>query len=848
MLCLNGPWKVNHIPYQGDISPVLEPNFVPEGWLTASIPEDIHATLRRAGATRGNTYNKLESEEAWIEQADWVYYKEFFCPEEFSRECCFLNFEGLDTFCEIYLNSQLIGGHDNMHIPCQLRVDNQLRPGGRNVLVVRFFSPVRYVESRNQREVFSITTSERMFARKAQMNYSWDFCGRCVTVGIWKDVTLFTRRGPRLGNYYLQTLSLAEDSASILLETEMDWLYGPESGCRVEAVLSLEGHQVLRTEGTPEEMSSQTLTLRKPELWWPAPYGGQPLYDFCLTLTQNGEVLDVRRQKFGVRTIRLLQEPQEDGGKSFQFEVNGRKLFLRGANWVPANAVYTDIRPRDYEVLLHSAIHGRISMLRIWGGGIYEPAPFFDLCDQLGILVWNDFMLACGIYPQDEAFLQAMAKEADWVLHTYRNRTCLAIWAGDNENGQAYGWAGRPFEFDRDKIGYGVLKDACKRLDPLRPYIETSPASPDRNMRGGDNPSSPYQGDLHLYIMSADPGKTAWRDYGKDYYKRVLGFRPRFVSEFGFVSLPEKDSFYRFNFRREPLRDPREIIKFLPFTKEYVDHNEMDKLIHFSQVFNAMALQYWIEYFRSLKGTCAGTLYWKYNDPLADCPDIWMYPSHMCAVDMYLKPKMTYYYTRRAYAESLVLLTEQLDGGWTLGGVTESLEDIPGTLTLSRRNFAGQELQRRTYTTVLKADCATVVDYLPQDCLVAENPLNEYVLLRFETRNGTLENRYFFADLCEINQLKLQETHVCVKALAYDGCVIRLTLESDHYARCVRLNMLDIRADYSDNYFDIDPGQQRQILIELPDGPVPREQVLYMEGENLSRVVIPLPPLTQQSC
>lgn len=844
MLCLNGPWKVNHFPYRSDISSVLEPNFVPEGWLTANVPEDIHATLRRAGVILGNTYNKREDEEQWIELADWVYYKEFFCPEELSGEHCFLRFEGLDTFCEIYLNGVLVGGHDNMHTPCQLAVSCQLRSGMRNTLVVRFFSPVRFVENRDQREVFSITTSERMFARKAQMNYSWDFCGRCVTVGIWKDVTLFARRGPRLGDYYLQTLSLAQDSASILLETEMDWLCGPEDGCRVEASLSLAGQEVLRAEGTPEDMASCTLTLPHPELWWPVPYGSQPLYDFRLVLTQNGKVLDERKQKFGVRTIRLLQELQADG-KSFQFEVNGRRLFLRGANWVPANTVYTDIRPKDYELLLHSAVHGRISMLRIWGGGIYEPAPFFDQCDQFGILVWNDFMLSCGIYPQDEAFQQTMAKEAEHVLRTYRNRACLAIWAGDNENGQAYGWAGRPFEFDRDKIGFGVLKEACQRLDPLRPYIETSPASPDPNLRGGDNPSSPYQGDLHLYIMSADPGKTAWRDYGKDYYKRVLGFRPRFVSEFGFISLPEKDSFYRFNFRREPLRDPREIIKFLPFTKAYVEQNEMDQLIHFSQVFNAMALQYWIEYFRSLKGTCSGTLYWKFNDPLADCPDIWMYPSHMCAIDMYLKPKMTYYYTRRAYAETLVLLTEQLDGGWTLGGVTEALNDLPGTLTLSRRSFAGKELQRLTYDTVLKADAATVVASLPKDSLIPDDPLNEYLLLRFETQGQRIENRYFFADLNEINRLKLEEAHVCVKALTYDGQSIAITLESDRYARCVRLNMLDVRADYSDNYFDIDPGEQRQVLIELPDGPVAREQVLYVEGENLPRMVVPLPPLCE---
>lgn len=217
-----------------------------------------------------------------------------------------------------------------------------------------------------------------------------------------------------------------------------------------------------------------------------------------------------------------------------------------------------------------------------------------------------------------------------------------------------------------------------------------------------------------------------------------------------------------------------------------------------------------------------------------------MFPSHMCAVDMYLKPKMTYYYTRRAYADTVVLLTEQLDGGWTLGGVTETLEDSEGTLVLSRRTFAGKELQRLSYHAVLKADSATVIARLSQDELAAEDPMNEYIFLRFEANGQTIENRYFFADLCEIYQLKLEEAHLCVKALSYDGKQISITLQSDHYARCVRLNILDVRADYSDNYFDIDAGEERTISIVLPQGALEKEQALYAEGENAARMVIPL--------
>ena len=475
----------------------------------------------------------------------------------------------------------------------------------------------------------------------------------------------------------------------------------------------------------PEEAQALSFPVENPRLWWPRPYGEPFLYDFSLRLTRDGQLLDERRQRFGIRTIEVIEEPQADG-KSFQFAVNGKPLFIRGANWVPVNTVYTDITRRDYEVLVHDAVKGNLTMLRIWGGGIYESSALFELCDEQGILLWSDFMLACGIYPQDQAFLDAMAQEAEYVLKTYRNYTCLAIWAGDNENGQAYGWAGRPYEFDTDKISNLVLRDACRLFDPRRYYLPTSPASPDPSLRGGDNPSSPYQGDLHLYIMSADPGVNANRDYGKDYYKRVTGFRPRFMSEFGFVGLPEKDSYYRFNVRREPLRNPQEIVKFLPFTRDYLDQGDIESVIYYSQVFNSMALKYWIEYFRSLKGTCSGTLYWKFNDPLADCPDAWMYPSHMCAIDMYLSPRMTYYYTRRAYEDVVVLITEAGDS-WHVYACNETDEDVSGTLRVSHRTFEGATLHSIEMPTVSRRDTASLLTTLRAVALAPRDRSREYL-------------------------------------------------------------------------------------------------------------------------
>lgn len=874
---LNGSWKVNHVPFQADIGAVLEENFVPEGWLAARVPEEIHAVLRRAGAIRGHTYGKAAEEERWIEERDWIYYKEFFAPKRMplDRETL-LVCEGLDTFCEIYLNGVFLGSGCNMHRAFRLDIREILRRGERNVLVIRFFSPVKYVEGMDERGIFSITTSDRIFARKAQMNYGWDFCGRTVTVGIWKNIGITVKEEPEIESYYLYTKQLGADFALVRMEAEIAWLTRPcasrktgddsGEGSRTERqeekyVLrtslfwngdkAAENEQVILQESgqsgakdTPALVEME-LRVEKPKLWWPAPYGEHPLYEAHIGLYRGEKLVAERRQRFGIRTVEVLQERQADG-KSFQFAVNGRKLFLRGANWVPAKMIYTDLTDEDYEVFLEYAARGNLSMLRIWGGGIYENPRMFELCDEKGILIWNDFMFACGIYPQNEEFLENVRLEAQEAVKRCRNYTCLAIWAGDNENGQAYGWAGRAYEFQTDRISNEVLREVCERLDPQRFYLPTSPGSPDEAFKGGDNPSSPYQGDQHIYIMSADPGVNAYRDYGKNYYKRILGIRPRFVSEFGFISLPEKDTFYRFNFRREPLRAPKELEEFLPSCKKYLDAGDFDRAIYYSQLFQAMALKYWIEYFRSLKGTCFGTLYWKFNDPLADCAGEGVFPSHMAAVDMYRNPKMAYYYTRRAYADVIAAFVER-ENGLDVVGISELLHPLAGELAVYCMDFEGNVLWKKETVCTLGADCAAVLCRIGEEELKGAQADSEYLKLELRTKNAVYENRRYFLDLDQNDRLALWPAGLAAVSLQHfrqgEKAAFRIRLKSARFARNVRLNILDVPADYSDNYFDMDAGEEKEIVITplfCADEERLRKTVLYAEAENQKRFIVPL--------
>ena len=828
---LNGTWKVTWVPHGSDIGFVLRPDFVPEGWLDARIPEDIHATLRRAGAIRGNTYDKREDEEHWIEEADWVYCRRFRGPDD-CQGTLQLVFDGLDTFCEIWLNGEPLGCTDNMFRPWRFDVTGRVLPGRLNRLVVRVLSATAAVEGRTG-DIFSITGSDRIFARKAQMSYGWDFCARCVTAGIWKGARLESVPELAMPEAYAYTDRLEGEDAVVCVQARL-----PE-GTRLRARLTYEG------ETAAEAMSAgdgdQTLALRvdRARLWWPRPYGGQPLYDLTLTLLKDSVTAAERVIPFGIRVVEVVQTPQPDG-LSFQFRVNGRRLFIRGTNWVPLDTVFTGITDDDYETLIHYAVRGNLSMLRVWGGGIYEQDAFYDLCDKNGLLVWQDFMLACGIYPHDQAFLDNLGAEAECVVRRLRNHACLALWCGDNENGQAYIWANRAYEFDGDPINHRVLKSVCEKLDPRRFYLPTSPGSPNPDIRGGDNQESPWQGDVHLYLMTADRGVPANRDYGRNYFKRVLGYRPRFVSEFGFISLLGRESYGRFNPRRQPLRCPDELISCLPMARKYQEAGNAEALIHYSQLFNASALQYWIEHFRSLKGACSGTLYWKFDDPLADCPDHYVFPSQMSAVDMYHQPRMTYYFTRRAYRDVLLCLNAVRDGVPAATLVNETENTVCGRLELSRRTFRGQLLAACAMDACCPADSAATLWVGEEDALAAPGSrFSEYLLAQLDTGREVLEARYLFADLDELDRLELPEGEAEIHpALTEDGLAV--TLRAKTYLRCVELRLADVRADFDDNAFDMDPGSERTLFIRPWSSIGLEEAMLCVRAENLDQVVFPV--------
>lgn len=841
---LNGKWKATYMPHNSPLGSILASDFIPEGWIDAHIPEDIHATLRRAGYIRGHFLGKDPEEDQWVEEADWVYYKEFYADKTLELKKVILEFGGIDTFCDIYLNGIKIGSGRNMFVSETFDVTEKLGFGKRNVLVVRIYSAVNWIKQLSRKGLFSSNNPDRLLVRKAQMNFGWDFCGRYVTSGIWKEVVIKAYDHPLLDSYYVYTKELGDGFAKIGLEVAT----APEVEAETEYTLGVElfkgTEPVYSFTGGINDLAAMELHLENPSLWWPRPYGEQFLYDFRLTLYKNGVKADTRAQKLGIRMIRVLQEKEGDG-ISFSFEVNGRRLFIRGANWVPLDVVYTNITGRDYETLLAYAAEGNISMLRVWGGGIYESESFFNLCDQYGILIYQDFMYACGVYPQSEDFLENVYREAVCNIKKYRNRTSLAVWCGDNENDLAYSWDMRPYGFINDRLNRDVLKAACEREDPHRFYIPSSPCSPFEEAKGGDNPGSPYQGDSHLYLLSPFPG-------AKNYYKKVKTVKPRFISEFGFVSFPGKDSYCKFNFFGKPTEALEPTIQGYPHPDSFESfESRADCMIYYSQVYNSHCLAYWIEYFRTLKPVCSGCLYWKFNDPVADnnyLEDM-KFPSLMSTVDFYKMPKMTYYYTKRAYEDAILVCNESEDeADCDIYLCSELMQDMEGTLEVFRMDFEGKVLwSLRKEGCTGKRDASTLLHSLKYNELGIMDRYGEYIKLEFRSQDRTLSNRYFLADVAEYYRLKLPPADLRVSHAARKSGSIYLTLKTENYARNVRINILDQDACYEDNYFDMDANSEKVIRILLRDECGINDKLLYIEGENVKRLTLALSDIGAES-
>jgi beta-mannosidase len=577
-----------------------------KSWLPAVVPGCVHSDLRREEKIPDPFWGVNETQLQWIEERDWEYRLTFTAPEElFTEEEIDLVADGLDTVATVRLNGREIGRSENMFVRQRWSVKSALRRG-KNELTVRFDSAMNYIRTHrleHEPREFNDPIGRSQVIRKQQCQFGWDWGPRFVTAGIWRDLRLEGWTGNRLECVRVRQRH-ADGRVTLLLSPELA-REESRSSCRWR--LSLGTLRVAEGSG-PE------IHVEHPQLWWPNGHGAQPLYTLEVeVLSADGDAVGHWIQRLGLRTLELDRHPDE-AGETFQFVVNGRPIFAKGANWIPAHAFVAGLTREDYARDLRSAAESHMNMLRVWGGGIYESEDFYDLCDELGLLVWQDFMFACSLYPGDREFQDSVRVEAEQQVRRLRHRACLALWCGNNEIEQLNTdrLKDARARIDYNAIFHGVLPKAVRDLDDVTPYW---PSSQHRGDGDNSHEAGEKRGDTHFWDV--------WhsRKPVKDYEK----WRFRFCSEFGMQSYSSPETQATFcpadngnvfgaameNHQKN--RGGNQVILDYVSRRYRFSKSQAD-LIYLSQLNQAFCMQTGVEHYRRLMPHCMGALYWQLND------------------------------------------------------------------------------------------------------------------------------------------------------------------------------------------------------------------------------------------
>jgi len=795
---LNGNWQFRQVG-TGD-------------WLPATVPGGVHTDLMAAKRIPDPFVADNELKVRWVAEADWEYRTSFTVSPELRKQAqIWLVCDGLDTLATVTLNGHVLGHTENMFRQYRWDVKPHLSASGANDLLISFASPVRYcAEKMAVRNLPGVSQAipGGPYLRKAPCQFGWDWGPQLPPIGIWKDLRIEGYTAARLEDVHLRQIHEQKQvtvEARVVVQRLQDApltaeirVTGP-NGERFEnsAAIQADGKALVHVQ------------VANPQLWWPNGYGAQPLYQVEIVL-RGDSVIEQRRYQIGLRTLELRQAPDQ-WGKSFEFVVNGVSIFAKGSNWIPADSFPTRLTTDYFEMLIRAAAETHHNMLRVWGGGFYEDERFYDLCDKYGILVWQEFIFSCSIYPLDKPdFLENVHAEVVQNVHRLRHRASLALWCGNNE--MEWGWSdwgwNRPDLQDMkaayDLFFHHTLREWCNAEDPDHSYWPSSPSS-DLNF---DAPNGQRQGDAHYWdVWHGRKPFTAYRDQ-----------YPRFMSEFGFQALPplatirtyasEPDwnitSYIMEQHQKNAYGNALMVAQML---ETFRLPKNFPSLVYLSLVLQAEGIRYGVEHWRRHMDRIAGTLYWQLNDcwPVAS----WS------SLDYFGRWKALHYAAKRFYSP-LMMSIEDRPPVQKLHVTSDLPEAWEGTIRWSLETIQGKVL----------ATGQEAVNAAPR----ASTPIRA---LDFADK-VTEDNRrslIFVAELWQGNQrLALQiATFVPTKHLILEEPVIAATVRSEgnqlvvdvtaqSLARFVEVSLEGADVVLNDNYFDVPAGRKVTVSCPMPTG------------------------------
>ena len=781
-------------------------------WLSASVPGGVHTDLLALNLIPDPFVGDNEKHVAWVAEKDWEYQYQFNVQEDLlAKENILFVCDGLDTLATVILNGQELGSTDNMFRQYRWDVKSLLTQN-ENTLLVKFQSPVAYItEKQAERDLAGVSQAipGGPHIRKAPCQFGWDWGPQLPPIGIWKDIRL---EGYDAARIEVVHLTQKHNDGEVLINAAIsieDWANQPLDA---KISISTPDGKVLASEPVSilNQKANIGITVENPQLWWPNDYGEQPLYQVSIQLLQNNNLEDEQQYQLGLRTIELRQAPDQ-WGKSFTFVVNGKPIFAKGSDWIPADSFPTRITDDYLEMLIKAAADTHQNMLRVWGGGFFEEERFYDLCDRYGILIWQDFIFSCSVYPLDnEDFVRNVEIESRENIRRLRHRASLALWCGNNE--MEWGWV----DWAWDKPEQQILKDAydkffhhtlpawCAEEDPDHAYWPSSPSS-------GvpfDDPNGQSQGDAHYWDVWH--GRKPFTAYRKQF--------PRFMSEFGFQALPPMETIRTYAkeedwnmtsyiMERHQKNDSGNQLMVAQMLDTFRLPDSFESLVYLSLVLQAEGIRYGVEHWRRNTDRVSGIIYWQLNDcwPVAS----WS------SLDYFGRWKALHYAAKRFFAPLLlsiednktvqdVYLSSDLSDRWE-GSVKWSLETLEGKVLQSDQAAAG-----------VAADGVTRVCHLDFENDIKDDNIRDTVFVAELWQMNTLVTRqctYFVPT----KHLDLVDPQINTK-VSLNQQALQIEVTSQSLARLVEIKIDGADVVFSDNYFDLPAGRTANISAPLPTG------------------------------
>lgn len=811
----------------------------------ATVPGVVHTDLMRLGLIDDPYIALNERGVQWVDKEDWVY-ETTFRPEQsvLTQGHVDLCFDGLDTYADVYLNDSLILKADNMFRRWRVAVKTLLRNGD-NHLRVCFHSPVkidmpkweqqpyRYQAANDQSENGGLLDRKlSVFARKAGYHYGWDWGPRLVTSGIWRDVWLEAWSGMRISDVHLRQRDVSERKAVVtdVVEVEAD---DEVKQAVVTVVDQTTGRQVASRKCQLKKGLNTIpveFTLRNPRLWWCNGLGKPELYTFTTTVSADEKKASLQN-RIGLRSVRLVTDADADGLQQFYFVLNGVPVFAKGTNYIPQDNFLTNVTPERYRQTIRDAVMANMNMIRVWGGGIYEDDLFYDLCDEMGLMVWQDFMFACSTYPAQGQWLESVRMEAADNLRRLRNHPSIVVWCGGNECTDAWynwGWRGRMMKTDpegaalveqqQEHLYYEVLRQVTDEHAPDDVYVFNSPlAAPGRGSDG-------INGDRHFYGVGHR--RMPVSSYNDE--------KAHFFSEYGMQSFPAMSTIGAFApdtashhigsdvmmWHQRGGTEANQVIEWY-VASHYGQPHDFAQFVYASQLLQGDAMRTAIEAHRRDRPHCMGSLLWQHND-------CWPVASWSTR-DYYGRWKAAHYMVRQAFAP-LLCSAVTLGDSLQVSVVSDLRDRLRGQLRLTVYTLSGECVGSSVHDIAIPANTSSRVLSMPLDALL-HGYSREQVVVNMSLSTGKTADYQANVFLCQ--QRELQLLHVqprMVIEAAEGGC--RITLTADQFIRALALSVDDADAWFDNNFFDLLPGQPVSCFLRTSLSPEEVRRSMTMMSLN----------------